>query len=84
VGGFDLRALFANVGKTVLASLLMAEVVWFVYRALGANAGFGAALRVLLGLLIGPAVYAGLMWLLGSDELQRLRTLLAARLSRAR
>ena len=84
VGGFDLRGLFLNVGKTVLASLLMAELVWFVYRALGSNAGAGAAVRVVIGLVIGPLAYAGTMWLLGSEELRRVRSMIDARLSRAR
>lgn len=84
VGGFDLRGIAISVGKTVLAGLFMAEAVWFAVRSLGSNAGGGAAVRVLVGLIVGPVVYAGTMWLLGSWELQRARALLAARFSRSR
>lgn len=84
VGGFELRGLFISIGKTALAGLVMAELVWFAYRSVGSNTGVGAAARLLIAAVVGPAVYVGVMWLLGSDELRRARELVAGRLSRAR
>jgi peptidoglycan biosynthesis protein MviN/MurJ (putative lipid II flippase) len=84
VGGFELRGLFTSIGKTALAGLVMAELVWFAYRSVGSNTGLGAAARLLIAAAVGPAVYVGVMWLLGSDELRRARELVAGRLSRAR
>lgn len=84
VGGFELRRLFVSVGKTALAGLLMAETVWFAYRAVGSNTGTGALRRLVAAAAVGPVVYVGVMWLLGSEELRRARALVSARLSRAR
>ena len=49
VPGFALRPIFASLGRMLLASLLMAEVVWLVGRAVGGNSGVGAVVRVVAG-----------------------------------
>lgn len=79
VGGFELRPLFAAVGKTVLASVVMAEFIWIIGHVVGGNAGIGAVARILAGIIVGVAVYAVLMWMLGSDELNSARKLLLRR-----
>jgi putative peptidoglycan lipid II flippase len=59
----------------LLASVLMAEIVWLVGRAVGANSGVGAAVRVLAGTVVGVAVYLGVLALLRSPELAAARRL---------
>ena len=39
----------------------MAEVVWLVSRAVGGNSGTGAVARVLVGSVVGLAVYLGVL-----------------------
>ena len=51
----------------------MGEAVWFVARALGANTGGGALLRLSAGAVVGVLVYAGLLALMGAPELDALR-----------
>ena len=75
VPGYALRPIFASLGRMLLASLLMAEIVWFVSRAVGANSGVGAVVRVLAGTVVGVAVYVGVLALLRSPELAAARRL---------
>jgi len=75
VPGYALRPVFASLGRMLLASVLMAEIVWFVSRAVGANSGVGAAVRVLAGTVVGVAVYVGVLALLRSPELAAARRL---------
>ncbi len=69
VGEFDLRPIFASFGRMALASIVMAEFVWLLANSVGGNAGSGAFVRVIAGLAIGPAIYFGVMLLLGAPEL---------------
>jgi len=73
VPGFPLRSLFAALGRMLLAAVVMAEVVWFVARAVGGNDGTGAIVRVLAGAASGAAIYVGMLVLLGAPELSALR-----------
>jgi hypothetical protein len=57
----------------LLAALLMAELVWVVSRAVGDNSGAGAAARVVIGSVVGIAVYLGVLTLLRSPELASAR-----------
>ncbi len=41
----------------------MAELVWVVSRAVGGNSGAGAAARVVIGSVVGIAVYLGVLTL---------------------
>ena len=75
VPGYALRPIFASLGRMLLASLLMAEIVWFVSRAVGANSGVGAVVRVLAGTVVGVGVYVGVLALLRSPELAAARRL---------
>jgi putative peptidoglycan lipid II flippase len=79
VPGFELRAVLGSVARMVVAAALMGEAVWLVARALGGNTGGGALLRLSAGTLIGVAVYAGLLALMGAPELDALRRRLPGR-----
>ena len=73
VPGFGSRPILASLGRMTLASVVMAEVVWGVARAVGANSGAGAVLRVGAGTVAGTVVYVGLLVVLGAPELDQLR-----------
>ncbi len=73
VPGFELRAVLASLARMAVAAALMGEAVWFVARALGANTGGGALLRLSAGAVVGVLVYAGLLALMGAPELDALR-----------
>jgi hypothetical protein len=73
VPGFELRAIFAALGRMLLASVVMAEVVWIVARLVGDNSGAGAVLRVVAGTVAGAAAYVGLLLVLRAPELDQLR-----------
>lgn len=72
VPGFDLRALFAELGRILLASIVAAEVMWVVARLVGGNEGLGAVVRLLAAGTTGLAVYVGLVTVLGVRELGEL------------
>jgi hypothetical protein len=57
----------------LLASVVMAEVVWLVARNVGGNVGAGAVLRVAAGSVAGAAVYAGMLLVLRAPELDQLK-----------
>jgi putative peptidoglycan lipid II flippase len=73
VPGYRLGPIFASLGRMLLAALLMAELVWVVSRAVGDNSGAGAAARVVIGSVVGIAVYLGVLTLLRSPELASAR-----------
>jgi putative peptidoglycan lipid II flippase len=76
VPGYGLRPIFTSLGQMLLASMLMAEIVWLVTRAVGANSGVGAAARVVAGSIVGVGVYLGVLALLRSPEIAAVRRLL--------
>lgn len=69
VPGFEVRPVLAGIGRTVLASTLMAEAVWLVTRQVGGNAGADALLRLGVGTVVGLLVYFGALALLRAPEL---------------
>lgn len=73
VPGFELRGIFAALGRMLLASVVMAEVVWVVARNVGGNVGAGAVVRVAAGSLVGAAVYVGMLMVLRAPELDQLK-----------
>jgi putative peptidoglycan lipid II flippase len=73
VPGFEVRTVFVAFGRMLLASVVMAEVVWFVARAFGDDEGIGAVVRLVASGAVGVAVYAVLLSLLGSPELSAVR-----------
>lgn len=73
VPGFELRGIFAALGRMLLASVVMAEVVWVVARNVGGNVGAGAMVRVAAGSVVGAAVYVGMLMVLRAPELDQLK-----------
>lgn len=73
VPGFSPRAIGGSVWRMLLASVLMAEAVWVVTRAVGADTGGAAFARLLVGIVTGIVVYGALLMLLRAPELDRLR-----------
>jgi putative peptidoglycan lipid II flippase len=73
VPGFALRPIFASLGRMLLASALMAELVWLTARAVGDNSGTGAVARVLAGTVVGIVVYLLVLVLLRAPELEAAR-----------
>jgi putative peptidoglycan lipid II flippase len=73
VPGYGLQPVFASLGRMLLAAVLMAEVVWLVTRVVGGTSGVGAAVRVVVGGVVGVAAYLGVLALLRSPELEAAR-----------
>lgn len=82
VRGFAVRSLLVDIGKMVLAAVVMAECVWFLTHRIGEPAGGGALVRVGIGLVVGPAVYVAILLALGSPDLQAARQMLRDRRAR--
>ncbi|MEI7753150.1 MAG: murein biosynthesis integral membrane protein MurJ [Actinomycetota bacterium] len=80
VPGFELRPIYESMGRMLLASAIMGEVVWLFARHVGANAGDGAIPRALLGTIIGAGAYVAVLAMLRAPEL----TLISDRLLRRR
>jgi putative peptidoglycan lipid II flippase len=78
VPGFELRPVFASLGRMLLASLFMAEVVWAIGRVVGSNSGAGAVGRVVIGVLVGIVTYVVVLLLLRAPELRAARRFLPA------
>jgi hypothetical protein len=57
----------------------MAEAVWLVTQEVGGNAGVDALVRVVVGAVIGLAVYLGLLYAMGAPELDAVRRRLRPR-----
>jgi putative peptidoglycan lipid II flippase len=77
VPGFALRPLYASFWRSVLAAVLMAEAVWLVTRMVGSDVGAGAWVRVVVGVLVGLAVYVGVLALQRDQDVGKLRELVA-------
>jgi putative peptidoglycan lipid II flippase len=73
VPGFELKPMLSGLYRMALASLVMAEAVWAISQLVGANAGGGAVLRVVVGTVVGAGVYVGMLIVLQVPELTQLR-----------
>jgi hypothetical protein len=73
VPGFSPRAIGVSLAPMVLAALLMGEAVWFVARQVGGDTGGDAALRLVVGTVVGAAVYLGLLLAMRVPEVEFLR-----------
>jgi len=71
---FPMHDIVASMWRMLLAALVMAEAVWIVARAIGANSGPGAVVRVVVSTIVGTAVYVGMLWVLRSPEIHDLRS----------
>jgi peptidoglycan biosynthesis protein MviN/MurJ (putative lipid II flippase) len=79
VPGFPVGAIMRRLAPIVLASIVMAEVVWLVTQRFGSTAGAGAFMRVAVGAALGVAIYLGLLLVLQVEELDALRRRFARR-----
>ena len=73
VPGFAVGPLLSSIGRMLLASVLMAEAVWLVSRQVGGNAGVDAVIRLMVGTIVGTAVYLAVLVLLKAPELDAVR-----------
>ena len=71
---FPLHVILSSLWRMGLASLVMAEVVWIVARAVGANSGPGAVVRVVVSTIVGAVAYVGMLAALQSPELEDVRS----------
>lgn len=73
VPGFGLGGIGRAIAPMVLAAVLMGEAVWFVSRQVGGDSGLDAAMRLVVGTVVGTVVYVGVLLALGAPELDFLR-----------
>ncbi len=73
VPGFRLRTIGLSVAPMILAAVLMGEVVWFIARQVGGDSGMDAAVRLVVGTLVGAIVYVAILLALRVPELDFLR-----------
>jgi putative peptidoglycan lipid II flippase len=73
VPGFPLRNVLWSLFRIVVAAALMGESVWFITRDIGGNSGGDAFVRLLVGTIVGVAVYAALLTTMQAPELDALR-----------
>ncbi|MGD9996773.1 MAG: murein biosynthesis integral membrane protein MurJ [Ilumatobacteraceae bacterium] len=79
VRGFTLPPIAAACWRMGLAALVAGEVMWFVAREVGGNAGTAAVARVAAAGIVGLGAYVALLAALGVDELTQLRDRVRAR-----
>jgi putative peptidoglycan lipid II flippase len=77
--GFPLAEVYQALAKMVIAAVLMGEAVWLIAHLVGSNVGLGALGRLGVSIVVGIAVYTGLLALMGSPEVDALRARLARR-----
>jgi len=79
VPGFPLRDVVASFWRVVVASALAAEAAWLAARAVGEDVGIGAWVRLVVGGIVGVAVYVAFLAVLRAPELHALRERLPGR-----
>jgi putative peptidoglycan lipid II flippase len=73
VRGFSPGSVARSFVPMALAAIIMGEVVWFVIRHVGGDVGAGAAIRLVVGVIVGTVVYVLLLLALRVPELEFLR-----------
>jgi putative peptidoglycan lipid II flippase len=73
VPGFSVRSILASIAPMLLAALVMAEAVWLVTQQVGGNAGSAAAVRLVVGAIVGVVTYGGVLYVLRVPELDAVR-----------
>ena len=68
-------AILAALARMLLASAMMATVVWLSLKAVGSDDGAGAIVKVAVGSIVGVVVYVGSLTLLRAPEIHGLRQL---------
>jgi putative peptidoglycan lipid II flippase len=79
VPGFSVRSIMTSIWRMLIAAVLMGEAVWLVTHQIGGNVGTDAALRVVVGTLVGLLVYLVVLVALRAPELDALRRRLPSR-----
>lgn len=69
VRGFDLRPIWSSGWRMLLATVLMAEAIWLVTHGVESDAGGPAVVQLLVGGVVGVAVYAAVLFALRAPEL---------------
>ncbi|MCX7619452.1 MAG: polysaccharide biosynthesis C-terminal domain-containing protein, partial [Acidimicrobiales bacterium] len=83
-GGLPWRTSTRPVTKMIVASAVMALVVWAVSAAIDGDHGVAAAIRVSVSILAGVLIYGGLVLLLGIPDARQLLAKLLQRIGRDR
>ena len=63
-----------SLARMLAAAAVMGAVLWLALKPVGDNDGFGAVLKIVVGLLIGTLVYLGALTLLRVPEVNDLRS----------
>ena len=74
VPGFPAGRILRSMWPMLLSAVVMAEIVWIVVQQVGDTSGVGAFVRVIVGTIVGAAVYLGLLLAFRVPELDALRT----------
>jgi putative peptidoglycan lipid II flippase len=74
VPGFSVRTNLTSIARMVLAAALMAEAVWLATQPIGGNTGADAVVRIVVGTVVGVAVYGAVLVALRAPELDAVRT----------
>lgn len=79
VRGFAVRPLWSSGWRMLLAAVLMAEAIWFVTHGVSTDTGARAVAQLVVGGVVGVAVYAGVLIALRAPELDWVHRRLARR-----
>jgi putative peptidoglycan lipid II flippase len=79
VPGFPIGDVLRSLWRMVVATAIAGESTWLVANRLGDSSGAGAWVRVVVGGLVGIAVYVGVLAALKAPELAALRSRLPSR-----
>ncbi len=71
--GFPVRAVLVALARMGIAALLMAEAAWLVGHV-GANTGWEALARIVVGSVAGLVVYVGALVVLRAPEIDQLKS----------
>ena len=79
VPGFPIGDVLRSLWRMLVAAAIAGEATWIVANRLGDSSGTGAWVRVVVGGLVGIAVYVGVLAALKAPELAALRSRLPSR-----
>jgi hypothetical protein len=68
-----------SLGRIALAAIVSGEVAWLVSQMVGGDSGSAALVRVAVGVVVGAAVYVGLLAFLRVPEAGELQRRVARR-----
>lgn len=73
VPGFSVGSTLRSLWPMLVAAALMGEAVWLVTTNVGGNTGAGAVVRLVVGGVVGVAVYLAALIAMGASELDAVR-----------